>query len=181
MAEGHNVKFRVAGAEEWPLEDGRFDAVVSTFGVMFAPNQARAAQELARVVRPGGCIGLANWTPDSFIGQMLKTVGQHVQPPAGLLPPSRWGNEAALSELFPNAGRIQTTAEHFIFRYKSPEHFVDLFRTLYGPVHKAFLALEPQGQAALEADLLQLIDQFNTTEDGSVRIPGEYLEVVIRT
>ena len=181
VAEGHTVQFRVADAEDLPFEDGRFDAVVSTFGVMFAPNQARAARELARVVRSGGFIGLANWTPDSFIGQMLKVVGKHVTSPAGLMPPSRWGNETALSELFPEAKNIQITTENFVFRYKTPAHFVDLFRSLYGPVHKAFLALEPQGQVALEADLLELIDRFNTAEDGSVRIQSEYLEVIVQT
>lgn len=178
-AEGHQIQFRVADAEALPFEDGRFDAAVSTFGVMFAPDQARAAQELARVVRPGGQIGLANWTPEGFIGQMLKTVGRHVTPPAGLRPPSRWGEEAALHQLFPNARHIKINRAQFVFRYKSPAHFVDLFRTLYGPVHKAFLALDIEGQAALEADLLALIGQFNTAEDGSVRIHADYLEVVV--
>lgn len=180
-AEAAQVMFQVADAEALPFTDGSFDAAVSTFGVMFTPNQEKAAAELVRVVRSGGSIGMANWTPDGFIGQLFKTLGGHIAPPQGLRSPALWGNEDALNKLFRSVESITTTSSHFIFRYRDPAHFVDVFRTLYGPVHKAFLALDRDGQAALEADMLALIDRFNTAKDGSVRIPSEYLEIVIRT
>ncbi|MGZ2259451.1 class I SAM-dependent methyltransferase [Roseobacter sp. A03A-229] len=180
-AEAADVTFAVADVEDLPFEDNRFDAVVSTFGVMFAPNQAQSAAEMARVVRQGGLIGMANWTPDGFIGELFKTLGRHIAPPPGVRSPALWGDEAALAELFPNAANISCTPSNFVFRYRTPAHFVDLFRRLYGPVHKAFAALDEAGQDALEADMLALIDRFNTAEDGSLRIPSAYLEVIIRT
>ncbi|MEO0823707.1 MAG: class I SAM-dependent methyltransferase [Pseudomonadota bacterium] len=178
-AEAAPVVFQIADAEALPFTDGRFDAVVSTFGVMFTPDQARAAREMARVLRPGGVIGMANWTPAGFIGQLFRTLGGFVAPPAGVASPARWGDAAHLAALFPGA-EIACTARSFTFRYRDPAHFVDVFRSLYGPVHKAFLALDAEGQAGLEGAILALIDRFNTAEDGSVHIPAEYLEVTIR-
>ncbi|MDD1015061.1 class I SAM-dependent methyltransferase [Pseudomonas rubra] len=174
-----NVVFQVADVEALPFQAGAFDAVVSTFGVMFAPDQAQAARELGRVCRSGGRIGLANWTPQGFVGQMFKTLGRHVPPPAGALPPSRWGDEEQLHTLFADAiGSIKVNREHFNFRYRSPAHFIDVFRTWYGPVHKAFASLEGDKASALESDLSQLLNDSNVAQ-GSLVVPSEYLEVVI--
>ena len=178
-AEGLNVAFQVADAEDLPFQDGAFDGTVSTFGVMFAPNQAQAAAELMRVTRTGGKIGMANWTPAGFIGQLFKTLGGHVSPPPGVKSPALWGDEDWLRTAFGDAAAVSITPRVFAFRYLEPAHFIEVFRTLYGPVHKAFLALDPAGQAALEADMLALIDRFNTATDGSVMIPGDYLEVIV--
>jgi SAM-dependent methyltransferase len=152
--------------------------VLSTFGVMFTPDQNRAAAEMLRVCRPGGRIGLANWTPDGFIGQVFKTLGSHLPPPAGIKSPALWGTEARLAELFAGA-TVQATRRDFVFRYRSPRHWLEVFRTWYGPVLKAFAALDPAGQARLEADLLALIERLNRSGDGTMVVPGTYLEVVI--
>lgn len=179
-AEGHSVDFKIADAEALPFEGNSFDAVVSTFGVMFTPNQKQAASELVRVCKPGGQIGMANWTPGSFIGQLFKTLGKHVTPPAGVQSPAQWGSQAWLDETFSaSATTIQVTLRHFNFRYRSPAHFIDVFRTLYGPVHKAFLSLDADGQAALEADILALIAEFNIATDGSMDAAAEYAEIII--
>ncbi|MGI9408062.1 MAG: class I SAM-dependent methyltransferase, partial [Hyphomicrobiaceae bacterium] len=179
-ADGLDVRFQIADAENLPFTDGEFDAVVSTFGVMFTPNQKQAASELLRVVRPGGHIGLANWTPEGFIGQLFKTLGKHIAPPAGVQSPARWGTRPWIDNVFGDAaGSIALTSRNFVFRYRSPAHFVEFFRTYYGPVHKAFLALDVDGQAALEADLHATIAALNTATDGSMRVPAEYAEIVI--
>ena len=152
-AERLNIEFREADAEALPFADASFDVVVSTFGVMFTPDQDRAAAELVRVCRRGGKIGLANWTPEGFIGQLFKTIGKHVPPPAGARSPALWGTRARLAELFePHAPSIESAQRHFVFRYRSPEHWLEVFRTYYGPVLKAFAALAPPAQAALERD-----------------------------
>jgi len=179
-AEGYTIEFAVADAEALPFDDGAFDAVVSTFGVMFTPNHRAAANELVRVIRPGGIIGMANWTPPSFIGQLFKTIGTHVSPPPGVSSPAIWGDSDWIHQTFaPSARAIQVTKRNFNFRYRSPMHFVDVFRTWYGPVHKAFLALDAEGQAALQADILELIKRFNTARDDTMAVAGEYSEVVI--
>ena len=179
-AEGLEIRFQIADAEKLPFEDAAFDAVVSTFGVMFTPNQQQAANELMRVCRRGGKIGLANWTPDSFIGQLFKTLGRHVAPPAGVKSPALWGSQDWIEEAFgDHAAAIAFTPRDFVFRYRSPAHFVAFFRTFYGPVHKAFLALEPAAQTALDADLHRTIAQFNTANDGTMRVPAKYAEIVI--
>jgi ubiquinone/menaquinone biosynthesis C-methylase UbiE len=174
------IEFREADAEALPFPDGSFDVVVSTFGVMFTPDHDRAAAELVRVCRRGGKIGLANWTPEGFIGQLFKTIGRHVPPPAGARSPALWGTRARIAELFePHASSIKSAQRHFTFRYRSPEHWVEVFRTYYGPVLKTFAALAPPAQAALEQDLMNLIARFNRSEDGSMVVPSEYLEIVI--
>ncbi len=178
-AEGLNVEFREADAEALPFKDGSFDVAVSTFGIMFTPNQPKAASEIARVVRKGGRIGMANWTPESVIGQLFKIIGKHVPPPAGVSSPSLWGREARLKELF--SGKEMSTAKRiFNFRYESPEHWLEVFRTYYGPTLKAFGALDQDGQAALQADVLALIHRMNRRTDGKMVVPGEYLEVIVR-
>ena len=179
-AEGLDVTFKVADAEALPFEDASFDAVVSTFGVMFAPDQARSASEMARVCRPGGRIGLANWTPEGFIGQLFKTLGRQLPPPAGVQPPALWGVETHLHSLFgERAASIAVTPRWFNFRYRSAAHFIDIFRTWYGPVHKAFAALPADKAAALEHDLTDLLNRMNRAGAGSLVVPSEYLEIVI--
>lgn len=179
-AEGLAVTFREADAENLPFGNGDFDAVLSTFGVMFAPDHRRAAAELLRVVRPGGRIGLANWTPGGFIGQLFKTVGAHVPPPAGVQAPALWGTEEHLSELFGDqAERFEVERKFFNFRYASAAHWLQVFRDYYGPLNRAFAALAPEGRQALERDILALLERCNTAGPGSLRVPAEYLEVVI--
>ncbi|MGJ4930285.1 class I SAM-dependent methyltransferase [Bradyrhizobium sp. HKCCYLS2038] len=179
-ADGLAVQFKEADAEALPFDDGTFDVVVSTFGVMFTPQQDRAAAELARVCRSGGKIGLANWTPDGFIGQLFKTLGKYLPPPAGARSPALWGTEARLREMFGHAAaHIGCDRRHFTMRYRSPEHFVDVFKTYYGPVLKAFAALDGDRQAELRRDMLALIGSLNRAEDGTMVVPSEYLEVVI--
>ncbi len=180
-AERLPVAFQTADAEALPFPDGAFDAVISTFGVMFTPDHQRAAAEMARVCRPGGRIGLANWTPEGFIGQLFKTLGRHAPPPAGVQSPALWGTEAHLRALFgQQATAIEITRRSFNFRYRSPAHFVEVFRTWYGPVHKAFAALPLEGAKALQSDLLELLRRLNVAGPNSLVVPGEYLEVVVR-
>lgn len=180
-AERAELELREADAERLPFEDASFDVVLSTFGVMFAPDQPRAAAELARACRRGGRIGLASWTPEGFIGQLFRVVGKHVPPPAGLTSPAAWGTEKRLRELFAaTANRIETTRRTFCFRYRSPAHFLEVFRTYYGPVHKAFLALDgADRQGALADDILALLDRCNRATDGTLVAPAEYLEAVV--
>jgi ubiquinone/menaquinone biosynthesis C-methylase UbiE len=179
-AERLDIEFREADAEALPFANGSFDVVVSTFGVMFTPDQDRAAAELIRVCRHGGKIGLANWTPEGFIGQVFKTIGKHVSPPAGAQSPALWGTRARIAELFePHAASIKSAQRNFVFRYRSPQHWLEIFRSYYGPMLKTFAALEPAAQAALRRDLLSLIEQFNRSGDDSMVVPSEYLEIVI--
>jgi SAM-dependent methyltransferase len=179
-ADGLPVRFQVADAEKLPFAHASFDAVVSTFGVMFAPNQARAASELVRVVKPEGRIGLANWTPEGFVGQLLRTVGRFVPPPAGVQSPALWGTEPRLLELFgAHASDIRIERKNYVFRFRSADHFVDVFRTYYGPTHMAFAALDRDGQRALHGALIELLERENQGGHRSLVIPGEYLEVVI--
>ena len=179
-AEGMEIEFREADAENLPFDDNSFDAVLSTFGVMFTPNQERAAAELIRVCKPKGRIGLANWTPDGFIGQVFKTLGKHVPPVAGTRSPAVWGTSARLHDMFDAGARsIRTESRLFKFRYRSPSHFLDVFKTYYGPVLKAFAALDPAKQEDLHNDLHALIVRMNRSGDGTMVVPSEYLEVVI--
>jgi ubiquinone/menaquinone biosynthesis C-methylase UbiE len=179
-ADGLSVQFKEADAEALPFPDASFDAVVSTFGVMFTPNQDRAASELVRVCKRGGKIGLANWTPGGFIGQVFKTLGGYLPPPAGAKSPALWGTKARLDEMFAaSASEIKVTPKQFVFRYRSPQHFLDIFRTYYGPVLKAFAALDTTKQDGLQHDLLALIGTMNRSGDGTMVLPSEYLEVVV--
>ena len=179
-AEGLSVEFREADAEALPFDDGQFDYVVSTFGVMFAPNQAQSAAELLRVCKPGGKIGLVNWTPPGFIGQLFKTIGRYVHPPVGVNSPAAWGTRAFTEEHFAeSAENIEIRSRMFNFRYPSAQHWLDLFRTYYGPVHKAFEALDGIRGEQLAQDILNLIEQYNKARDGSMLVPSEYLEIVI--
>ena len=174
------IKFQVADAERLPFDDHSFDVALSTYGVMFAPNPHRAAAELLRVVKPGGRIGLASWTPDGFIGQLFHLMSAFVPPPPGLASPMAWGTETRMVELFgPQASDIRATRKHYMFHYRSAEHWVDFFRAYYGPTHKAFAALDAERQDALQAALIEFLRQQNTHRGDALMIPGEYLEVVI--
>jgi ubiquinone/menaquinone biosynthesis C-methylase UbiE len=180
-AEGLAVQFTEADAENLPYADGSFDVVLSTFGVMFTPNQERAASELARVCRSGGKIGLANWTPPGFIGELFKLIGRYIPPPAGVKSAALWGTEDRLRELFGESiTTLETSHRNFVFRYRTPQHWLDTFRTYYGPMQKAFGAVDAAQQEALAADLLRLVRQFNRADDGAMVVPGEYLEAVIK-
>jgi ubiquinone/menaquinone biosynthesis C-methylase UbiE len=181
-AEGQSIEFMEADAENLPFEDQSFDTVLSTFGVMFTPNQDRAAAELLRVCKPKGQIGLANWTPEGFIGQVFKTLGKYLPPPAGAKSPALWGTRARLTEMFgPAASTIKVETRHFNFRYRSPEHFLSVFETFYGPIHKAFATLDQPRQTELRNDLHALIVRMNRATDGTMIVPSEYLEVAITT
>ena len=179
-AEGLAVVFQTADAEALPFADASFDVALSTFGAMFTPQHARTAGEMLRAVRTGGRIGLANWTPEGFIGQLFKVIGAHLPPPAGLQSPALWGTEPHLVELFgPQAASIRCERRKFNFRYNSAAHWLEVFRTYYGPTHKAFAALDAAAQEALAADITALLDRMNIAGAKSLVVPGEYLEVVI--
>jgi SAM-dependent methyltransferase len=180
-AEGLPVTFEQADAENLQYADASFDVVLSTFGVMFTPDQDKAAAEMARVCKPGGKIGLANWTPSSFVGELFKLIGRYLPPPAGVKSPALWGTEERLRELFGDrVGSIAIEAKDFVFRYRSAAHFLEVFRVYYGPVHKAFGALDAAKQESLAADLIDLAERFNRATDGSLVAPGRYIEVVIQ-
>ena len=179
-AEGLDIRFQTADAEALPFDDGSFDVVLSTFGVMFTPEQGRAARELRRVVRGGGRIGMANWTPEGFIGELFRVIGAYVPPPAGTQSPALWGSEPRIVELFgPEATDIRCVRRDFNFRYASAAHWIEVFRNFYGPTHKVYAALDADRQARLTADLTALLERRNVGGPGSLVVPGEYLEVVI--
>jgi SAM-dependent methyltransferase len=180
QAEGLPTDFRLADAEALPFVDGAFDVVMSTFGVMFTPDHRRAASEMLRVVRSGGRIAMANWTPGGFIGRLFKVIGTHVPPPAGVQPPSLWGTESHIVELFgTKATQIRCERRLFNFRYRSAAHWIQVFRDLYGPMHKAFGALDGNGAESLERAITALLLELNTAGRDSLVVPGEYLEIVI--
>jgi len=178
-AEGFDIAFKVADAEDLPYPDAGFNVILSTFGVMFAPDHHQAASEMMRVCRKGGRIGLASWTPSGFLGQLFRVVAAYVPPMPGVRSPLLWGTEGHIQHLFQGAGRIVHTPRHFAFRYRSPEHWVEVFRTYYGPVHKAFAALDAEKRAALDADLIALLRQSDRGGSSGLVVPAEYLETVI--
>ncbi len=177
-AERLPVAFRQADAEALPFADDSFDVALSTFGVMFTPNQEQAAAELVRVVRKGGRIGLANWTPDGFIGQLFKTLAKYVPPPAGIRSPALWGTQEHLAELFPGH-HVSASKRVFHFRYKSPAHWLEMFKGYYGPTHRAFASLDAPKQAQLETEILALLERLNRDAGNSLIVPGDYLEAVV--
>jgi SAM-dependent methyltransferase len=178
-AEGLEIEFAEGDAEHLAFPDASFDAVLSCLGVMFTPDQEQAAAELVRVCRPGGTIGLVNWTPAGFIGQLLRTVGKHVPPPAGVRPPPQWGTEERLRELLGDAvSRLDIQRRTFVFRFRSPDAFATFFRDNYGPVHKAFGALNEAGRERFYDDLTALAREHDREAGPSVAMPAEYLEVV---
>ncbi len=181
-AEVLDVTFVEGDAEALPFPDGSFDVVSTVFGAMFAPDQERAARELLRVVRPGGRIGIAAHTPDGFIGDMFRTNARHIAPPAGVASPILWGTEPRLRDLFGDAiAELRTERRMMVLRARSPEAFIDYWRTYYGPTLKAFEAVGESGQAALRADLLDLLAGHDRAGDGTLIVDSEYLEAVIVT
>lgn len=177
--EGLLLTTRVADAQDLPFPDASFDVVLSTFGAMFAPDQERTAAELLRVCRPGGRIGMANWTPESVSGQMFRAITARVPPAPGLRPPVEWGRRERLEELLgPEAAPLRTEVRHLVIRHLSPEGVLEWFRTWFGPTISAFAALDEAGQAGLEADLLDVWRRNNRSGDGTLMAPSEYLEVV---
>jgi SAM-dependent methyltransferase len=180
LAEGLAVEFEVADVENLPFADASFDVVLSTFGAMFAPDHRRTAGEMLRVLRSGGRLGLANWTPDGFIGRLFKVIGAHVPPPPGLQSPALWGTEAHLAALFgAGAAHIRCEQRHFNFRYRSAAHWAQVFRDFYGPTHKAFAALDAAGAKAMERAITALLDEMNVAGPSTLVVPGAYLEVVV--
>jgi ubiquinone/menaquinone biosynthesis C-methylase UbiE len=173
------MKFQVADAEALPFADGSFDVVTSTFGAMFTPQHDKPAAEMLRVCRTGGKIGLANWTPDGFIGALFKVIGRYLPPPAGMKSPALWGTREHLAELFGQQVTVTAEKRNFMFRYLSDDHWLEIFRTYYGPVLKAFESLDPAMRPALNADIKALIGRFNLARDGTMVVPSEYLQVVI--
>jgi len=179
-ADSLEAEYRVADAEKLPFADGEFDVVVSTFGVMFAPDQARAASEMLRALRPGGRIGLANWTPQGFIGQLFKVQSSHVAPPPGVPSPVKWGDESFIEQCFgPHAAQIRCERRDFMYRFRSPQHWLQVFRDYYGPTLKAFATLDESGKRALEKDILDLLSRMNIGDAQSLVVPAEYLEIVV--
>ena len=178
QANALDITTQFADAENLPFDDRSFDAVLSTFGVMFVPDPARAANEMLRVVRRGGRIGLANWTPEGYIGEMFKIVGAHVPPPAGIPSPLLWGTDDRLYEFFGSEAKLEITRKHFVFRYRSPENWFDTFVTYYGPTLKAFGALDDAGKESFRSQLIELAKSHNTATDGTMIVPSEYVEVV---
>ncbi len=180
QVEGHSVTYKQADAENLPFDDNSFDNVMSTYGVMFTPNQCKTASELVRVCRPGGKIGLANWTPQGLIGQLFKTLGGYIAPPPGVSSPALWGTDEFLQENFSNAAdKISTVQRQFNFRYKSADHWLEIFGNYYGPVLKAFESLESSKADALRSDIKQLLESVNVATDGTLVAPSDYLETVI--
>ncbi len=173
------ITFDVGDAEELPYADASFDAILSTFGVMFAPNQEKAAGEMLRVCRPGGRIGLANWTPDGYAGAMFRTIGKYIPPPPAMKPPPLWGTEERLEELFADEiVALDVKRRSFVFRYLSAKHYIEHFREYFGPMRKAFEALDDTGGEALERDLEELLESMNISGDDTLVVPSDYLEVV---
>lgn len=179
-ANGLAVTFQKADAEDLPFADGSFDAVASIFGAMFSPDQDRTVSEMLRVCRSGGRIGLANWTPDGFIGQMFKTIGKHLPPPAGAKSPALWGTPEWIEKAFrADSSALVANRRYFVFRYRSAQHFLEVFRGYYGPMLKAFEALDANGRNALAQDIVDLIGRLNRSGDDTMVVPGEYLEVAV--
>jgi ubiquinone/menaquinone biosynthesis C-methylase UbiE len=177
--EGWQVDFQEGDAEDLPFPDASFDVVLSTIGAMFAPNQEKVARELLRVVRPGGKLGMANWTPDGYVGDLFRTMGKHVPPPAGLKPPFLWGTEERLHELLgESVSSLRAQQRSFVFRFPSVEYYVEYMRGYYGPLYKTFEALDTDGQERLQRDLIELVERYNRSGDETAVWPGDYLEVV---
>jgi SAM-dependent methyltransferase len=178
-AERMDITYLEGDAEALDFPDASFDVVLSTFGVMFAPDHSRAASELLRVCRSGGKIGLGCWTPDGYVGQFFALTSRFMPPPPGLLPPTRWGTEEGIRELLGDGvSEITFARRHWTMRFRSPDHWVDVFRTWFGPVNRAFASLDEQRAAEYRDELKSTISRFNRATDGTVVIPAEYLETV---
>ena len=179
-AEDLDIDFQIADAQNLPFADNEFDGVVSTFGVMFAPDQPKSAQELIRVCKPGGKIALASWTSQSFVGRMCSTIGSHMSAAPGFKAPANWGREEWINEhLAPSSSSISIEWKTYNFRYRSAQHYHDFFRSYYGLCRKAFEKVGPEGEAALTKDILNLVEEFDNAQDGSVCMPSPYAQVIM--
>jgi ubiquinone/menaquinone biosynthesis C-methylase UbiE len=178
-AERLEIEFVEADAQDLPFEDASFDVVVSVYGAMFAPDQERTAAELLRVTRPGGRIGMANWTPEGGVGGMFMTVAKHAPPPPGINPPLLWGTEDRLRELFGDQ-ISDLKVERRISRqtFRSPDHYIEFFRRFFGPVKMAFERVGPDGEQALEDDLRAYLEAHNSAGDRALVLEAEYLRVI---
>lgn len=179
-AEGLDVAFEEADAEALPFADATFDAVLSTCGAMFAPDQEQTARELLRVTRPGGRIGMVNWTPDSYVGELFRTIGRYLPPPAGLRPPVEWGDPARVAELFGAGATVDAPRRAFRWRFPSAEHQVEFFTTFYGPTNRAVAALDTDRAASLKAEMVDVVRRFDVSDDATLVLRMDYLEVVAR-
>jgi SAM-dependent methyltransferase len=180
-AEGLEASFHEGDAEALPFPDDSFDVVLSTCGAMFAPDQEQTAAEMLRVCRPGGRIGMVNWTPDSYVAELFRAIGRYLPPPAGLQPPVRWGDEERLRELFGPEVTIVAPRRSFLWRFPSPEYQADFFASFYGPAHKALAALEEDRAAALKAEMVETVRRFNVADDATLVLRMDYLQPVIQT
>lgn len=180
QAEGLPMTFEVADAEQLPFPDGSFDVVLSTFGVMFAPDQEQVASELLRVCRSGGRIGLANWTPDGFVGEQHRTLTKYLPAPPGVKPPTLWGTEERLRELFGDAAATITIEQRdMMFRYHSAQQFVSFMRSHFGPFTTVFESLDPAAQEQLSAELVSMAERYNRSGNHTIVVPSSYLEVTM--
>jgi SAM-dependent methyltransferase len=178
-AEGLEASFQEADAEALPFADASFDVVLSTCGAMFAPDQERTAAELLRVCRPGGRIGMVNWTPDSYVGELFRAIGRHLPPPPGLRPPVLWGSQERLRELFGPGVEISAPRRSFLWRFPSAEHQVEFFATFYGPTNKALATLAGDHAADLEAEMLEVVRRFDVSDDDTLVLRMDYLQAVV--
>lgn len=178
LADGFDIEYQLADAENLPFADGSFDVAASIYGIMFTPNQQQSATEITRVVRSGGKIGMANWTPDGFIGRLFKILGQYIPNP--LPSPALWGTVDHIDAMFgAHAAGIATERRHFNFRYINTEAWLNNFKAVYGPVKNAYAALDDSGCDLLQRDILGLLDELNSADDGTMVVPGAYLEIVV--
>src|SRR3954454_12345980 len=178
-SEGLPIATQVADAQNLPFEDSSYDVVISTFGAMFAPDQQRVADEIVRVCRPGGRIGMANWAPGSMMNEVFAATGRRVPPPPGVQPVFNWGDEAKVRELFSDrVSSLEFVPRDLVWRFPSPEHMLDFFRDLYGPTQVAFGALDEAGQESLSNDLLDVYRKHNRADDGTLVAPSAYVEVI---
>jgi ubiquinone/menaquinone biosynthesis C-methylase UbiE len=177
-AEGLPLRTGVADAQALPFPDGSFDVVTSTFGAMFAPDQETTASELMRVLRPGGRLGMANWTPDSCVGEQFGLQARYLPPPAGVLPATRWGTREGLERLLGGVASLQTTEQNADFVHYSTTTLFEHFRAWFGPVVTAMSRLDPDEAAAFTRDWIALADRHNIATDGTCEIPSGYLQVV---
>src|SRR5262245_34495151 len=179
QAEGIQIKFDEGDAEALPYADASFDEIVTMFGAMFAPQPQLVAAEMARVLKSGGRVAMANWTPEGFIGKLFKITSQRVPPPP-MPSPLLWGNETTIRErLRDRFTNLQLTRRILNMDFPmTPEDAVEYFRAWYGPTQRAFAALDQDGQAGLRRDLEGLWNEYNTATDGTTRIPAEYMEVI---
>ncbi|HXQ89137.1 MAG TPA: class I SAM-dependent methyltransferase [Solirubrobacterales bacterium] len=178
-AERLDVEFVEADAQDLPFEEASFDVTMSIFGAMFAPDQPKTAAELLRVTRPGGRIGMANWTPGGSVGQMFQTIAKHAPPPPGVEPPLRWGDEGSVRELLGD-GVSEISFERRLSRqpFRSADHYIEFFRTYFGPTQTAYERVGPEGEEALTSDLRSFLEAANTAGDRAMVLEAEYLQVI---